>query len=105
MRGDHSVLKAILLGVWHIAASSLKKGSAGAADAQPKFFAAWLRPLFRKNWVVYSKPPFGGSEYVLQYLGRYTHRVAICILWRLCSPRRRSHLGLDSASAVRLQHR
>jgi hypothetical protein len=45
--------------------------------AQPKVFAAWLRPLFRKNWVVYSKPPFGGPEYVLQYLGRYTHRVAI----------------------------
>jgi hypothetical protein len=43
----------------------------------PKFFAAWLRPLFRKHWIVYSKPPFGGSEYVLQYLGRYTHRVAI----------------------------
>jgi Putative transposase len=43
----------------------------------PKFFAAWLRPLFRKNWIVYSKPPFGGPEYVLQYLGRYTHRVAI----------------------------
>src|SRR5512132_3570741 len=40
-------------------------------------FASWLRPLFRKDWVVYSKPPFGGPEYVLQYLGRYTHRVAI----------------------------
>jgi hypothetical protein len=45
--------------------------------AQPKFFASWLRPLFRKDWVVYAKPPFGGPEYVLQYLGRYTHRVAI----------------------------
>ncbi len=45
--------------------------------ARPKTFAAWLRPLFRKDWVVYSKPPFGGPEYVLQYLGRYTHRVAI----------------------------
>lgn len=45
--------------------------------AHPKFFAAWLRPLFRKDWIVYSKPPFGGPEYVLQYLGRYTHRVAI----------------------------
>ena len=45
--------------------------------AQPKFFAAWLRPLFRKHWVIYSKPPFGGPEYVLHYLGRYTHRVAI----------------------------
>jgi hypothetical protein len=45
--------------------------------ATPKTFAAWLRPLFRKDWVVYAKPPFGGPEYVLQYLGRYTHRVAI----------------------------
>ncbi|HEX8893301.1 MAG TPA: IS91 family transposase, partial [Terriglobales bacterium] len=45
--------------------------------ADPKTFAAWLRTLFRDNWVVYLKPPFGGPEYVLQYLGRYTHRVAI----------------------------
>jgi Putative transposase/Transposase zinc-binding domain len=45
--------------------------------AQPKTFCSWLRPLFRKDWVVYAKRPFGGPEYVLQYLGRYTHRVAI----------------------------
>src|SRR5512142_1065441 len=45
--------------------------------AQPKIFSSWLRPLFGKNWIVYSKPPFGGPEYVLHYLGRYTHRVAI----------------------------
>ena len=45
--------------------------------AHLKTFAAWLRPLFRKDWVVYSKRPFGGPHYVLQYLGRYTHRVAI----------------------------
>jgi hypothetical protein len=45
--------------------------------AQPKTFATWLRPLFRQDWVVYLKRPFGGPEYVLQYLGRYTHRVAI----------------------------
>jgi len=44
---------------------------------QPKTFAAWVRLLFRKDWVVYAKRPFGGPEYVLQYLGRYTHRVAI----------------------------
>jgi hypothetical protein len=48
-----------------------------AALAQRKTFAAWLRSLFRKDWVVYAKPPFGGPAYVLQYLGRYTHRVAI----------------------------
>jgi Putative transposase/Transposase zinc-binding domain len=45
--------------------------------AKPKIFAAWLRPLHRQDWVVYLKRPFGGPEFVLQYLGRYTHRVAI----------------------------
>jgi Putative transposase/Transposase zinc-binding domain len=45
--------------------------------AQPNLFAAWLRPLYRQDWVVYLKRPFGGPDYVLQYLGRYTHRVAI----------------------------
>jgi len=38
---------------------------------------AYLRSLFRHDWVVYAKPPFGGPEHVLQYLARYTHRVAI----------------------------
>jgi hypothetical protein len=40
-------------------------------------FAAWLRTLFRHDWVVYAKRPFGGPEHVLRYLGAYTHRVAI----------------------------
>jgi hypothetical protein len=43
----------------------------------PKRFHAFLRTLFRQDWIVYSKPPFGGPHYVLQYLARYTHRVAI----------------------------
>jgi hypothetical protein len=43
----------------------------------PKAFAAFLRPLFRSDWVVYSKRPFGGAEHVLHYLGAYTHRIAI----------------------------
>jgi len=45
--------------------------------AQPKTFSSCLRTLFRKDWVVYSKRPFGGPQLVLQYLGRYTHRVAV----------------------------
>jgi hypothetical protein len=36
-----------------------------------------LDRLYRKSWVVYSKPPFGSPEQVLAYLARYTHRVAI----------------------------
>jgi hypothetical protein len=40
-------------------------------------FAAYLAPLRTAEWVVYAKPPFGGPQQVLDYLGRYTHRVAI----------------------------
>ena len=40
-------------------------------------FAAYLAPLASAEWVVYAKPPFGGPQQVLAYLGRYTHRVAI----------------------------
>lgn len=36
-----------------------------------------LERAARKDWVVYSKPPFGGPEQVLRYLGRYTQRIAI----------------------------
>jgi putative transposase/transposase-like zinc-binding protein len=45
--------------------------------ADPAGFARRLRDLRRVEWVVYAKPPFGGPEQVLAYLGRYTHRVAI----------------------------
>jgi hypothetical protein len=40
-------------------------------------FTAFLAPLRKAEWVVYSKRPFGGPEAVLAYLARYTHRVAI----------------------------
>lgn len=45
--------------------------------ADPKAFAAFLAPLRKSEWVVYSKRPFGGPKQVLRYLARYTHRVAI----------------------------
>ena len=40
-------------------------------------FEQFLAPAASAEWVVYAKPPFGGPEQVLEYLGRYTHRVAI----------------------------
>jgi Putative transposase/Transposase zinc-binding domain len=40
-------------------------------------FLRYLAPLRRAKWVVYAKPPFAGPEQVLEYVGRYTHRVAI----------------------------
>jgi len=45
--------------------------------SKPTNFARYLAPLGEKKWVVHAKPPFGGPERVLDYLGRYTHRVAI----------------------------
>ena len=47
------------------------------ALTDPDAFRRWLSPLYRKDWVVYAKRPFGGPKQVLKYLARYTHRVAI----------------------------
>ncbi len=43
----------------------------------PVYFNDFLDRLRRKKWCVFSKPPFGGPKQVLEYLARYTHRVAI----------------------------
>jgi Putative transposase/Transposase zinc-binding domain len=40
-------------------------------------FEQLMEKLGKKDWYVYAKPPFGGPQHVLRYLGRYTHRVAI----------------------------
>jgi len=45
--------------------------------AQPGLFRSLIRQLHGMRWVVYCKPPFGGPDQVLRYLGAYTHRVAI----------------------------
>lgn len=51
-------------------------GSAAALD-QPASWKRLLDRLYRLDWIVYAKPPFGGPDHVFRYLGRYTHRVAI----------------------------
>jgi hypothetical protein len=43
----------------------------------PKEFKAFINKLYTVRWITYCKRPFGGPEQVLEYLGRYTHRVAI----------------------------
>jgi hypothetical protein len=40
-------------------------------------FANHIAPWHKQDWVVYAKAPFGGAQHVIEYLGRYTHRVAI----------------------------
>ena len=58
-------------------AGRLRFAGALAALADPEAFATWLRDLRRHDWVVYAKRPFAGPTQLLEYLGRYTHRVAI----------------------------
>ena len=48
-----------------------------AALQDPQAFRRHLHPMRNVNWVVYAKPPFAGPQQVLDYVGRYTHRVAI----------------------------
>jgi hypothetical protein len=50
---------------------------AHAPLVEEKAFTAFLKPLRRTRWFVYSKRPFAGPKAVLAYLSRYTHRVAI----------------------------
>jgi Putative transposase/Transposase zinc-binding domain len=43
----------------------------------PPAFTRYLDPVRTQEWVVYAKPPFAGPQQVVDYVGRYTHRVAI----------------------------
>lgn len=56
---------------------ALRFTDATLALEAPKAFDTFVRRLRSKKWIVYAKPPFGGPEQTLSYLGRYTHRVAI----------------------------
>ncbi|WP_051978922.1 transposase [Edaphobacter aggregans] len=62
---------------WGYRGKQLCLPGTSAALSPPRAFHALLHTLRRREWVVYSKPPFGGPEHVLKYLARYTHRVAI----------------------------
>jgi hypothetical protein len=59
------------------ATGQLQFSGALASLHDPHAFAAYLAPLRQSEWVVYAKKPFGSAQRVLDYLGRYTHRVAL----------------------------
>ena len=69
----------VLLHALQDAFESRKLRFAGRLQAlnDPRRFAGHLRPAREAEWVVYAKRPFAGPEQVLDYLGRYTHRIAI----------------------------
>ena len=60
---------------FHDGTLTFAAGTASLADAT--CFAAFVSHLRATPWVVYTKRPFAGPEQVLDYLGRYTHRVAL----------------------------
>src|SRR3979490_246728 len=59
------------------AAGALNFFSAHRHLQEPAAFRRYLAPVWNTDWVVYSKRPFAGPAQVLDYVGRYTHRVAI----------------------------
>jgi hypothetical protein len=67
-----------LAGLRHLYIKNLLDLRGPARDfSDPAWFEQQIAMLARKKWFVYAKPPFGGPEHVLRYLGRYTHRMAI----------------------------
>ena len=46
-------------------------------SSNPFGFADLIDDCYKKEWIVYCKPPFKTASCVVEYLGRYTHRVAI----------------------------
>ena len=50
---------------------------AGYYESTGGDYYGWKDKLYRKDWVVYTKKPFSGVKCVIDYLGRYSHRVAI----------------------------
>jgi hypothetical protein len=59
------------------AAGELSFFSAHRHLLEPAAFRRYLAPAWKTDWVVYAKRPFAGPAQVLDYVGRYTHRVAI----------------------------
>jgi hypothetical protein len=75
----HTVFrKKFLAGLRQLCRKNLLNLRGPAADfSDPAWFEQLMKKLENKDWFVYAKPPFGGPEHVLRYLGRYTHRMAI----------------------------
>jgi hypothetical protein len=55
----------------------LEKLKTWLTNEKVPFDSSLVDSLYRKNWVVYAKQPFLGPSQVLEYVGRYTHKVAI----------------------------
>jgi hypothetical protein len=71
------VLGALFRGKFLAALEEANREGALRDDLSDRAARRRRRRLYKTNWIVYAKRPFGGPEQVFRYLGRYTHRVAI----------------------------
>jgi hypothetical protein len=67
-----AAFKAVYKAKWMAALRKLIKQ--GKIAGQPQ---GLLEALYQKDWVIYAKKPFGGAQQVINYIGRYSHKVAI----------------------------
>ena len=73
----------------------------------PAEFKKLKDKLYAKRWVTFCKPPFGGPEEVLEYLGRYTHRVATSVLlsWKMAESTSNGRTTAKAASSMKRRWR
>ena len=73
------LFRRLFLQYLHRAYESGKLQFSGSLEklSSPDEWDLYLDPVRKAEWVVYAKPPFAGPEQVVDYVGRYTHRVAI----------------------------
>jgi hypothetical protein len=77
VRALGTVFRSKFLAALHDSRETLGCAEPTASLATAQGFKRFIDPLYDKTWVVYAKRPMAGPEQVLDYLGRYTHRVAL----------------------------
>jgi Putative transposase/Transposase zinc-binding domain len=80
VKAMQSVYKALFMKRLHELIQSHEGGSMILPTDVPTHkadYKIWKEALYQKNWVIYAKRPFGGPQQVIEYLGRYSHKVAI----------------------------
>jgi hypothetical protein len=72
-----SVYRALFMKVLHKKIQSKTMSLPPDFSLEKSMYKSWKNALFQKDWVIYAKRPFGGPKQVVEYLGRYTHKIAI----------------------------
>jgi hypothetical protein len=77
VKAMQSVYKALFMKGLHALIQSGSMVLPTDFPTKKKDYKVWKEALYQKSWVIYAKRPFGGPQQVIEYLGRYSHKVAI----------------------------